>query len=240
MCAKQVLLVRTAIATHRAALRRVRNLAPIVLVIAWLEVPPAYAGDLQTWHTSTLRWGAMERTHLVTEVQARVTDDVSDLSDYRFGHGLEYRVRDDLRAGGAYRYIRTEDSAGDWRHTHRLELYLTQRWRLAEPWSLALRNRLEVLRDQGERDTRQRTRHRVTFDRALSGRGALERLSFGNEVFYDFESDRVSENRLVPVALGFRLLETVDAQVGWMMRSTRRNSGWEHDQVITTSLAFRL
>ena len=89
-----------------------------------------------------------------------------------------------------------------------------------------LRNRLELRYPDNVPGVFPRLRHRLQGTLPLTGLGRLSALVFSDEVFYDTTLDRISENRLLPLALTFKLSPHAALTTGYGIQSLWSKSGW--------------
>ena len=200
------------------------------------------ADDWQSWNNAALRWFDGEHVSLTTAVEVRLTDDFSDATLFRAGQAAGTSLAPWLRADIAYRFTESKVASGSYRHQHRAEFQLTPHRTLTDRVGVSFRNRVEWRWTQGAGQVNERTRHRLQFNYATPDWRPLRGLFASNEIFYDFDRGRTSENRFIPLGLSFRLHDHASLNLHYMLRSTRGASAtsWSQAHVIGTGLSISL
>jgi hypothetical protein len=217
-----------------------RLLVATVLAAGLTVISARADDDFQTWQTVSLKWLDTKYVDLTTAVHTRFTDDSSDFALWRIGQAVSTDPLPWLRVGLAYRYTEAKTPAGDWRHQHRGEFQVTPHFQLHERLSVSLRNRLELRWNEGAGDVNEVSRHRLQFSLATPEWRPVRSVYISNEIFHNYDRGRISENRLVPLGLRFRLHEKANLRVFYMIRSVRGADEWRHVHVLGTGLAFVL
>lgn len=211
---------------------------PALLLLAAASVRAG--DDFQSWHALALRWVETPHADMVASSQLRFRNNSSELSLVRFGQAVVLKPTPWLRAGLAYRYGEAKGSDGEFRDQHRGEVQLTPGASLTERLDLRLRNRFEVRATEGEPGLNERVRHRLRISFRTPGWEPLEAVFASDEIFYDFDRDRVSENRLVPVGIYLRLRDGVGLRLGYLLRSARSRGDWVQTHVMATTISLSL
>lgn len=217
---------------------RLSGLAGLAAVLA-LAIA-ARADDFQTWQTVSLKWLDTKHVDLTTLAHTRILDNSSDFSLWRVGQAVTTDPLPWLRAGVAYRYTESKNSAGDWRHQHRGDFQMTPHFNLGHRVSVSLRNRLELRATEGVDEVHEVLRMRLQFNVATPEWKPVRGFYVSNELFHSFDRDVIFENRAVPLGLRFRLHEKANLSVFYMIRSVRGADEWRHAHVLGTGLAFSL
>ena len=198
------------------------------------------ADDWQNWNNAALRWYDGEIFHLTAAMEIRITDDISDATLFRVGQAAGTSLAPWLRADIAYRYTEAKVASGSYRHQHRAEFQLTPHHALTDQLAVSFRNRVEWRWTQGAGQVNERTRHRLQFNLSTPDWRPLRGLYASNELFYDFNRERTSENRFIPLGLTFRLHDQASLGIHYMLRSTRGADSWSQAHVIGTALSVSL
>ena len=99
-----------------------------------------------------------------------------------------------------------------------------------------LRNRLELRYPDNVPGVFPRLRHRLQGTLPLTDMGRLSALVLSDEVFYDTTLDRISENRLLPLALTFKLSPHATFTTGYGLQSLWSKGEWVQSNIIVSSL----
>jgi hypothetical protein len=84
------------------------------------------------------------------------------------------------------------------------------------------------------------SRHLFAFDYKLAECGRLVGAGIDTEVFYNYDTSRICENRFRPVKLTFKLTERAKLQLYFMLQSKRfgKSSSWDNAYVFGQSVGF--
>jgi hypothetical protein len=219
--------------------RLARVLSHAVVAIALGFATEARGDDFQTWYSISLRWLETEHVALVTSGHFRLTDGSTDFSLYRFGQGAAGNPLSWLRAAATYRYGE-RDARGEFRSQQRGEFQLTPHWPIGRHMTMSFRNRLELRWGDGVDGMNERTRHRIRLTVPTPQWNAVRAVYFSNEVFYDFDRDDLSENRLVPLGVRIPLHDRAGLRFGYMLRSARSGGAWATGHILYTGLSLRI
>lgn len=205
-------------------------------LLAAATVQAAEDGDWQTWNFASVKYLDTEKLDLVAVGQFRLRDDFSEFSHFTLSQRVQFDPRPWLGLSLNYTYLHTlPASADDFVDIHRPEFEITPRWHLLGlDWEL--RNRLELRYIEGVDEVRPRLRHRLQGTLPLTGMGKLSALIFSNEVFYDTTLDRISENRLLPLALSFKLSRHATLTTGYGIQSLWNKGAWVQSNIIVSTV----
>jgi hypothetical protein len=102
------------------------------------------------------------------------------------------------------------------------------------------RNRIEWRENQGVPSTSNRTRHRLQVAWKLpQPLGPLTRIFASDECLMDLHLRRPTENRFIPLGLTFKLSDSVDLDLMYMIDSKRTKTAWKSESVLVTYLRLR-
>lgn len=201
----------------------------------------ACADDFGTWYALSLKMIDTRRVDVVGTAEARFYEDSRELLQYRLTPRLVVDPSRYLRTTVGYTYLPTRRSdADEFIDQHRLEIELTPRWPVNDRLTLELRNRLEVRWIEGLDGTNERSRHRLGASYRLRDTGLLRSVFARDEVILNLDLADVTQNRLVPLGIGFRLGEKVGFNLYYMLQSFQRPDGWSHAHIIGTHLSLSL
>jgi hypothetical protein len=102
-----------------------------------------------------------------------------------------------------------------------------------------VRNRVEVRWIENQTGVSPRTRHRLHVEYALHGAGPLTSVFLENESIFEYDGFRLSENRLVPLGLGFRLGDHANLRLYYTWRPLHLKSGWQDNHFIASQLVWK-
>lgn len=122
----------------------------------------------------------------------------------------------------------------------RAELEVNPHYELTSHVRLDWRNRMEWRENQGAPSAANRTRHRMQLGWTLpQPLGPLTRLFASDECLMDLHLRRPTENRIVPLGLTFKLTDSMDLDLMYMIDSKRTKTAWKSESVIVTYLRVR-
>lgn len=154
---------------------------------------------------------------------------------------VKYAASNWLDLGVGLTMLRLENIATHDRYDQlRPELEINPHYELNKELRLDWRNRMEWRENQGAPSTFNRTRHRLqlawTLPRPL---GPLTRIFANDEILMDMHLRRPTENRFVPLGLTFKLTDSMDLDVFYMIDSKRVKAYWKLESVLGTYLRVR-
>ena len=199
----------------------------------------ALADDFATWNGVSLKILDTEHVDLVTLGQVRLYNNSSELLQYALSQQVVVDLNRFLRTGVNYTFLPTRGSEGDdFIDQHRVELEFTPRWPINDRLTLDLRNRLEIRWIEGFSGTNERVRNRLGVSYELRNTGLLHSIFATEEIFYPLADAELTQNRLTPIGLRFRLNEHVGFSTYYMLQSIKRAGDWNNAHVIGTQFLF--
>ncbi|MDP0500274.1 MAG: DUF2490 domain-containing protein [Verrucomicrobiota bacterium JB022] len=175
-----------------------------------------------------------------TNLENRHTDGLK-LDYLRLTQKFEYQLNDTW-AFVISPTIESQRRPGDWRETYRLEFELNPTFKLTDRLSLKLRNRYEARRREGSgNEAFDRFRHRTMLTYKAAWLPGMTSVSIANEIYYDFNAERLMTNRFYPVMLGFKINDHIKASTYYMYQSGRtavQSDDWAGFHVIGVSSTF--
>lgn len=216
-----------------------RLVFPLVFLIFPMR-PAAAVDDYGTWQWNTLEFwrGGPVTASLFNELRWR--EDSRD-----FALGLVGPVARWQAAGhtsfalGAYylhvpRGFELDDTNQAW-----MDLEMLNTWKPDEEWTLSLRTMFENRWLEDPHGMRQFSRHRLGVAWAPADAGRLLKVHANDEIFLDWDSGEISENRAIPVAFSFRITDGLTLDLFPMVRSLRHADGWTHELIGGTHLVWK-
>ena len=212
-----------------------RLLLPLFCLIAAL---PAHADEWWAWtnidYYRKPPWtGSLFMGNFADEVDGSYAQIVSPKVKYA---ALEW-----LDLGLAMSVLRLENIKT---HEHygqlRPELEINPHYDLNKELRVEWRNRMEWRENEGAPSTFNRTRHRLQLAWTLPHPlGPLTRIFANDEILMDMHLRRQTENRIVPLGLTFKLTNSTDLDLFYMIDSKRIGTNWKFESVLGTYLRVR-
>lgn len=199
------------------------------------------ADDFGSWHGLSVKVLDADGWALSQVAQLRFRDDSSELFARLLSSQLTYSASPRLRVGLNYTVLpaRPVDS-NDFRAQRRWELEIMPRWSAGDRLVIDWRSRLELRWLEGRAGRNERSRHQPQVTFRIGGSGRLQSVYANNEIFYDHDAHRLTENRFVPLGLSFRLTGQGSVSAQYMLQSVRGNHGWSQSHVLVTQLSLAL
>lgn len=153
---------------------------------------------------------------------------------------VKYAAARWLDLGLGLSMLRLENTATHNRYDQlRPELEINPHYELQQ-LRLDWRNRMEWRENQGVPSTSNRTRHRLQVAWTLpQPLGPLTRIFASDECLMDLHLRRPTENRFIPLGLTFKLSDSVDLDLMYMIDSKRTKTAWKSESVLVTYLRVR-
>ena len=154
---------------------------------------------------------------------------------------LKYAALDWLDLGVAMSMLRLENITTHDRYDQRRpELEINPHYDLTKELRVEWRNRMEWRENQGAPSTFNRTRHRMQLAWTLpQPLGPLTRIFANDEILMYMHLRRPTENRFIPLGLTFKLTDSMDLDVFYMIDSKRVKAYWKLESVLGTYLRVR-
>lgn len=203
--------------------------------------PVAAVDDIGTWQWNTLEvWlGGPVTASLFNELRWR--DDSRDFSLGLVGPIARWQAFDHTSfALGVYylhvpRGFELDDTNQAW-----ADLEMLNTWKIDDRWSFGMRTMFENRWLEDPHGMRQFSRHRLGLAWTPPLGGKVLKIYANDEVFLDWDSGEISENRAIPLAASFRLTPSLSLDVFPMVRSVRATDGWAHEVIGGTHLVLKL
>lgn len=193
----------------------------------------AHAEGFQGWYQNTLWLRLNERWSVGNYSDLRVNDAISEVHTWmispRVSFDLDKTWQLQLNTTFVEAYNADETLRPDW---FRIEFEANPTVPLNESFIFRMRNRFEWRWRDGDADYGFRIRVRPQIDWVLRKEGLFRGFYANNEVFYDFDADRFTENRLIPFGVILRPHPSVDLRVYYLWRHTRGLTEWRDYDVL--------
>ena len=211
---------------------------PLLTLLCILWTLPAHADEWWAWtnidYYRKPPWtGSLFMGNFADEVDGSYAQIVSPK--------VKYAALDWLDVGLGLSMLRLENITTHDRYDQlRPELEINPHYDLTKELRVEWRNRMEWRENQGAPSTFNRTRHRLqlawTLPRPL---GPLTRIFANDEILMDMHLRRETENRFVPLGLTFKITDSMDLDVFYMIDSKRVKTYWKLESVLGTYLRVR-
>lgn len=218
----------------------------LTAIYAMVELCPVsvfaeFDGDRRSWQTLGFTFHETDNWRFKGAAQTRLYDDSKFLGTWLVTPAVEYKLHPNLDIGGAYLLEDVRYEAGaDYARLHIFWLYLAPHWNLNDRASVSMRHVLAYRKIESF-DNYWVSRHRFGFNYKLEDLGRLSGIGADTEVFYNYETDRLSENRLRPLKLTFKINDQAKFQLYFMLHSKRfgYDSSWQNAYVFGQSLSYK-
>lgn len=203
--------------------------------------PTDFDEDLRAWQTLGFNFYEDDDWRFTGGLQTRLFDEASYLGAWLIFPTVQYKVHPNLDLGGTYLYeeIRAEAGEGFYK-LHIFWLHASPHWKLNEDWTFAMRHVLGYRSIESYHDY-WISRHRFSINCAVDAFGPLMNVGMGTELFYNYETDRLCENRLIPLNFCFKLGKQAKLSLYVMAQSKRfgNKDSWDTAYVFGQSVGYR-
>jgi hypothetical protein len=227
--------LRAADTSHKKenTMKRAAALALGITGLIAIAGPTRADSDWEYWSQYEVAWKAGADVQLRLKPELRFRDDFSDYYYIHVEVGVDWRFRDWLTLAPYYRYI-SQESKGDWKTEKRPEADATLAWEVRD-FGFSDRNRLEY-RITADRETF-RYRNRLWVKPPKITRAGVQPF-LAEEVFYDFDADELNKNR-VYAGFSVGLADGLNADVYYIMDSSKKTDEWSRINILATALKYR-
>lgn len=177
------------------------GLSGVFFFLATLSGTACAERESQAWLAVDKRLWDSEKAALYFYAEVRGGDERSGVQQYFYGPRFNYRLSENWSAGTALKSINIR-RGGEFEDMYRFELDIIYRNRVGQEGKIDLRNRVESIERDGQRDIT-RYRHRLRYKRSLGNSGVIKYFFISDEVIYteDSGSYRLLQNRFIPFGL---------------------------------------
>ncbi len=185
----------------------------------WTTSVYAAPWDVEYWQYFYMQNGAVGSWKFYTVAEMRLNRDLRHPYYFRITENAAYRVYADLDLEGHYSFICNKSRGSPaFRQTHRLEIEINPQISRNQT-TLKWRNRIEFLKKQFKPGIQYVFRHRTLILFSLKNWKYLQSISCSDEVFYDLQLHKFTQNRLIPLSATFAINKKASLEVFFMIRN---------------------
>lgn len=189
-------------------------------------------------------WQYFQKSHiecrlfkLYTSGVIRLDKDITRFYYYRISENFAYHATCSLDLEAHYSFIYSKPMGQtSFANKSRLELEINPKFCFGNSVEWQWRNRLEIVKRQHISHPQYVLRERLLGTIPICGTKILA-FSFYDELFYDFNLKKITENRFVPLQMSFSLC-LVNIDVFFMVRNYFSSDQWYKSFVIGADVAF--
>jgi hypothetical protein len=173
--------------------------------------------------------------------EVRFDKDFSSFYYCRIAENYAYTPMPNLDMEAHYSYIYYKPhGTTKFVHTNRLELELNPIIILKDGIFVQCRNRLDILKRQSVNHIQFVYRQRTMFVFPVENYGKLTAVRIYDEVFYDFDNSKFTQNRFVPIEVVFDLNEKCNLSAFFAVRNffSFSENKWLNSFVLSSQLSF--
>jgi hypothetical protein len=187
-------------------------------------------------------WKMWENEHftLKTYVKIETGDQFKGTRSIQINEQFAWKGPDQLSLGLHYAYVHEHSVIPNspWRWQHRFEFESNTAFHIADGYFFKTRNRFEVRKEQGVPHLQFRLRQRTIIAVSFGDNSFLKTYTLYNELFYTISDNHITQNRVCPIQLTFRITDQLNVDAFFMMRFFNTNSIWSKSAVLGTQLNF--
>jgi hypothetical protein len=196
----------------------------IALMASTIVAPSLHAEfdeDARLWQTLGITFHDSESWRVTAHAQSRLFDEGKFLGAWLLFPTVQYKVHPNLDLGATYLLEDIRGEAGtDFTRLHIFWLHASPHWQINEDWGFAMRHVLGLRAVESGEDY-WISRHKFGLNRKLKTAGPLVSLGASTELFYDYDDNRLFENRFVPISGTFKLSDQAKLSLYLMAQSKR-------------------
>lgn len=247
---------KRAISTKQPALKQLgafvrrplqwKHVAYLICLLAFCQSSALQAAKDTKWDTEYwqfLRWKNWENGpyKFYASGEFRVNKDVTQFYFYRVTANFAYEVNKNLtlEAHNSWEWEKPLGST-HFMNADRVELEINPSVKLDHDILVRWRNRFEFIKRQGNSRLQYIFRHLVRATLPVKNCGKLAAINAFNEVFYDFRTGRVIQNRFAPIELSFQLKKELSVDLFLLIRNVyaARERVWHNSLVLGSVVGF--
>lgn len=203
----------------------------------------AYASSWDFEYWQYLNWKNWEhgRCKLYTVGEMRMNKEASQFYYYRVTENFAYQALPCLDLEAHYSFVHHKSrGALHFTNTSRLEFEATSSMFLNHGIAIKWRNRIEFLKKENISNIEFVFRHRIMASIPIECCGKLTSINLYDEIFYDFNNNKITQNRFVPIEMSFTLDRHFSCEVFFMIRNFFSFSAdkWYRSIVLGSQLNF--
>ena len=210
-----------------------------------LVLPPAGVRaadqDFGTWQWVSLEMYHHDKFTATLFNETRWRDNSTDFSLELVGPLFRYQAWSHTSfALGAYylhvpRGFNLDDTNQAW-----LDVEMLNTWKPAEGYAFSVRTMFENRWLEDPHGMRQVSRHRFGLAYTCKDFGPLAKIYANDEVFLDWDSGEIRENRAIPLAVTLKVRDNINVDIFPMIRSTKGRDEWTNEYILGTHLVWKM
>lgn len=200
-----------------------------------------FDNDVRTWQTLAVNFYEDDNWRFKAAAQTRMFDDSKFLGVWLVAPTVEYKLNKNWDIGSTYLLEDVRAEAGDdYTRYNIFWFHISPHWNLTENTLFAMRH-TAAYRAVESHDNYWVSRHLFDLSYALHDCGALVGVGIDTEVFYNYDVDRLNENRFKPLKLTFALGKQTKLQLYGMLQSKRfgTNQSWDTAYVFGQTISYK-
>ncbi|CAA6676404.1 MULTISPECIES: DUF2490 domain-containing protein [unclassified Lentimonas] len=218
----------------------------VLSLVAFAALRPArllaeFDNDNRSWQTLGINFYEDDNWRFKAAAQTRLFDDSKFMGVWLIAPTAEYKINKNWDVGTTYLMEDARAEAGDdYTRLHIFWLHISPHWNLSENTRFAMRH-TAVYRAVESHDNYWVSRHLFDLSYALHDYGPLVGVGIDTEVFYNYDTDRLNENRFKPLKLTFALGKQAKLQLYGMLQSKRfgENRSWDTAYVFGQTISYK-
>ncbi|WP_269524029.1 DUF2490 domain-containing protein [Coraliomargarita parva] len=224
--------------------RLFRTFVPAAVLLFSAALPSLKAefdNDVRYWQTVSLNLHEDEDWRVTMSGQTRLFDDAKFLGAWLLLPTVEYKMHPNFDVGATYLLEDIRSDCGDeYGRLHIFWLHVSPHWQLTDDLKFSMRHVLGY-RAVESSENYWISRHRFALSYKLENMGPLVAVGASTELFYNYETDHLFENRLVPLSLTFKLTDQMKLSLYGMAQSKRAQGcqSWQTAYVFGQSLSYK-
>ena len=152
---------------------------------------------------------------------------------------LSYHPHPNLQLEAHYSYIQHKNrGSSQFMNTNRLEFEINPSLTTDCGIQVKWRNRLDLIKNQHVSKIRSVFRHRWLLQYDLNSCSPLISFHCSDEVFYDLNTRKFTQNRFIPIAMQLELNSKLSLDLFLMIRNFYTSNHWYRSFILGTELAF--
>jgi len=184
--------------------------------------------DWQSWNDISIKYKISEKMGLLWSPEIKIRDDISDLFSWRLRQGVFFDSQKNIILGFNYLYKDKKNINGDWRDEHRLEAHAIIKWKFSD-LNFSDTNKYEY-RMRGNKQN-SRYRNSLLISKPISLHGVDFTPFIKNEIFYDFDTSKLNQNRF-SFGTSYKLGKRTRFVLYYTRKSNRIVHGWDTTNII--------
>lgn len=187
-------------------------------------------------------WTTFNYESLTSRIYAEVRTQ-NHMQNIRFlliSEQLAYSISPNFRLEAHYTYYnrRAVFPGAQWRWEHRFEFEANRDFDLPGKAKILTRNRFEIKQEQNNPERQYRFRQRTQLLIPIENRGRLKAYSMANEVFYNFLTHEIFEDRVTPINLSFELQKDYALDVYFLIQFFTGSTNRRRVAVLGSQFSF--